>query len=163
MRLDQDQFVVTLDRSKASDEALLEAVKKAGYSAKIVADRAARHASGGQTVPRDHPLLAKAIAQAREEHKPILVDFYAEWCVPCRKMEKVTFADPKVAPLLERCVLLKVDTDRHPELAKQAGVSGLPDLRLLAPDGTEKKRLLGFQSADTMADALRQLLALVTK
>jgi thioredoxin 2 len=71
---------------------------------------------------------------------PVLVDFYADWCGPC----KVT------APMLDelahrhqgRVLVLKVDTDRYPELAQQHGIRGIPTL-LLFDEGREVRRHVG--------------------
>lgn len=71
---------------------------------------------------------------------PVLVDFHADWCGPC----KVT------APMLDelahrhqgRVLVLKVDTDRYPELAQQHGIRGIPTL-LLFDEGREVRRHVG--------------------
>ena len=55
-------------------------------------------------------------------------------------------------------MFLKIDTDRHPALAKKYGVVGLPDVRLLTPDGSEEKKLLGFRGPVPFAAELERLL-----
>lgn len=60
---------------------------------------------------------------------PVLVDFWAEWCAPCK------MAAPEVArtaaDMKGRAIVLKVDTDRHPELAARFGVQGIPNFVVL--------------------------------
>ncbi len=68
----------------------------------------------------------------------------------CDRSVASNLYDPKVAPLLKRCVFLQIDTDKHPKLAKSLGVAGLPDIRFLAPDGTPKKILTDFQEAESL-------------
>jgi len=53
---------------------------------------------------------AQAVRLARAEGKPLVIDFRADWCVPCKQMENVTFAAPEVERELRRFVLLRIDT-----------------------------------------------------
>lgn len=89
--------------------------------------------------------FVEGLAQARQEQKPIVLDFTADWCLPCQRMENEAFPDPAVATLLKRCIMLKVDLDEHPSLAQHFGVVGLPDIRLITPEGAEAGQLLDFQ------------------
>ena len=157
MHLEQDRFVVAYDASKATAENLVAVIEKAGFTAELV--------TGGETVSAkktsasiDDPIFTAALAQAKRENRPIVLDFEASWCVPCKRMARETFPDPTVSRLLDRCIFLKIDTDKHLDLAKGFGVAGLPDLRFLAPDGSERKRLLDFQDATTFAQVLKQFL-----
>jgi len=75
----------------------------------------------------------------REARVPVLVDFWAEWCGPCK------IAGPEVertaAEMAGRAVVLKVDTEKHPQLAAQFGVQGIPNFVVM------KGGLLLFQQA----------------
>lgn len=158
MRLDRDQFVISYDGSKADTDTLMATIKVAGYESRIVTDAAPDAPSIEVAVGDDPGFFTEALARARQEGKPVVIDFHASWCQPCQQMIKETFPDPKVVALLQRCVFLKIDTDLHPATAKRFGVAGLPDIRILAPDGSEQKRIVGFQDAHAFSKALAEVL-----
>lgn len=110
MLLDRDLFVVTFDPSKANEAQLIAKVKESGYTAQVVATTKNINAAAPATsLPAGFAFLDKALAQAQREHKAIVLDFSAEWCVPCRRMEKTTLVDSRVATLLEQVVFVRVD------------------------------------------------------
>ena len=148
MDLARDEFVVDYDASRITENKLISTSKQAGFPARVVAN-----------AEQDAPLFFReALAKARREHKPIVLDFTASWCDPCQRMLLETFPAPIVAPLLERSVLVKIDTDEYPALAKRFSAVALPDLRFLSPDAQELRRFQGFQGPDAFAKALDGLL-----
>ncbi|GIW78363.1 MAG: hypothetical protein KatS3mg105_0170 [Gemmatales bacterium] len=157
MHLKNDRFIVTYDAGKASPADLVAVIEEAGYEAAIVAESRDPDGSNTDGQARRDAVFVEALARAKKENKPIVLDFYASWCVPCMKMSKETFTDAAVAALLEQCVFVKIDTDKHTELAKSFGVEGLPDIRFLTPDGREVKRLQDYQDADSLARELKKL------
>jgi len=82
-----------------------------------------------------HQSLADAITEAKQRKTLILVDAYAEWCGWCKKLEKETLADPQVQARLQDFTLLKIDTDKQPDLAQQYDVAGLPTTLVLNAKG----------------------------
>lgn len=88
----------------------------------------------------------KALEQARTAKKPIMVDFEAEWCSWCKKLDRETFGDERVIRFVrENFVAVKVDTDESPDLAKKYKVGALPTILFLSPEGEELERLHGFR------------------
>jgi thiol:disulfide interchange protein DsbD len=83
----------------------------------------------------------EAVKLAQAGGKPILIDFMANWCLPCKELEAQVFSHPDVASRLRDFTLLKVDLTNEGEdealevLKEKYGVSTLPAVRLIAPNG----------------------------
>lgn len=161
MDIERDLFTVGVGKGGADDALLLRAVRDLGYEPTIAepaaaappTSRAADHS--GETVPEP---VRSALDRARREGKLVLVDFHAPWCGPCRRMIEETFADERVKRVLdERFVLIKVDTDALPEVARRFAVASIPDVRILAADGKELIRVDGFRSAADFLPILTRL------
>ena len=95
----------------------------------------------------------------------MILDYYADWCVDCLRMEKSTFADPRVREeLRQRFVVLQVDvTDpNHPDgkaIKQRFGVYGPPAMLFFSADGQERRELrtYGFRNVDEFFALLRQV------
>lgn len=88
------------------------------------------------------PYEAQLVEAAREDHKPVVIDFYADWCITCHELEKFVFTHPSVVEELEKFVRLRVDaTDMSsPDVEKiidRYGVFGLPAVIFIDAGGIE--------------------------
>lgn len=96
--------------------------------------------------------------------QPVMLDFYADWCVSCIQMERFTFTDTEVAGLMGQMRLIQVDvtdnTPQHRELLKRFNLFGPPGIIFFNDQGEEIKdvRVVGFQNARQFADKLKQVL-----
>lgn len=159
MVLENEEFLVTYDQAQGNDELLIKTVKESGYTAQVLSDQTIKSETEEKTVlPVGFAVLDKALAQARQENKPLVLDFYAEWCVPCKQMEKEVFPDPQMATRLKKVVFVRIDTDKEPDLSQKFGVAGLPDIRFATSDGKITRKLLGFQNADSFSQQLDELI-----
>lgn len=97
------------------------------------------------------PYSDAALAEAAAAGKPVVIDFYADWCLPCKELEKFTFTDAGVRQALEGWVLLKADLTKSasPEvsaLRTKWNIQGVPTMVFLGPDGKESKpRVVQFE------------------
>ena len=97
--------------------------------------------------------LDAALAQAEADGRPVMLDFYADWCTACIEMEVRTFADPQVQARLRGAVLLQVDVTRNSRddraLLKRFDLFGPPGVIFFDPQGQEQTdlRVIGFANA----------------
>lgn len=112
------------------------------------------------------PFSENALAQARAERRPVLLNFEAEWCLPCHEMERTTFRDPEVVRVAGNFATLRVDLTEEKEpgvsLRDHFRVVGVPTYVLLGRDGRERRRLVGFVPTATMLEAMHAAAAAPT-
>ena len=98
--------------------------------------------------------LDREIAAASAAGKPVMLDFYADWCVSCKEMEKYTFSDPDVQEALKNSVLLQADVTANDAddkaLLNKFGLFGPPSILFFGPDGKERRayRVVGYVEAE---------------
>jgi thiol:disulfide interchange protein DsbD len=101
--------------------------------------------------------LERLLAKARG--RPVMLDFYADWCTSCKEMERFTFTDPAVRSRMNKMVLLKVDLTRgtadDAELLRRFNLFGPPGTVFFDARGRELGyRVIGFQTAERFAASL---------
>jgi thiol:disulfide interchange protein DsbD len=108
--------------------------------------------------------LDARLAEAKAAGKPVMLDFYADWCVSCKEMERFTFADPQVAARMKQIVLLKADvtanTAADAALLKRFGLFGPPGIIFFDAAGRELNdlRVVGFQPTEKFLPTLERIL-----
>lgn len=95
-----------------------------------------------------------ALAQAKEEGKPLMVDFFATWCKPCQLLDEEVFSRSEVADASRDYVCVKVDGDKYPDLREKLDVTGYPTVLFLSPDQTELGRVKALVSYRVMVRSM---------
>jgi thiol-disulfide isomerase/thioredoxin len=104
--------------------------------------------------------LSEAFQKARTAHKPVMLDFFAEWCALCHRLDQTTYTDVEVLRLSQDFVAVKIDAsggEKSREVITRYEVSAVPTLAFVSPSG----RLLlkvGYQGPGEFPDTLHQAL-----
>jgi thiol:disulfide interchange protein DsbD len=108
--------------------------------------------------------LAELDAILTKSTRPVMLDFYADWCVSCKEMEAFTFVDPRVAQRMGQLLLLQVDVTANNAddraLMKRFKLFGPPGIIFFAAGGAERRdiRVVGFQDANRFTATLDRVL-----
>jgi thiol:disulfide interchange protein len=108
----------------------------------------------------------KGLAQAKKEGKPVMIDFMAEWCPPCKAMEDSTFSDSAVVGKAAAFVPVRIDIDKQREvaakygaLARKYGGIGIPNILFLSANGETLKHIVGYYGPTQLVAAMDSALA----
>ncbi|GAB6193144.1 hypothetical protein JCM39068_28930 [Desulfocastanea catecholica] len=107
----------------------------------------------------------QTLQQAKAQGRPVIIDFYADWCTPCREFEEVTFHQPDLVRLAEKdFVMVKVDVTKggnayHEELLQKYAIKGVPTIVFLDAEGQERTdlRLVDYLPANQFLVHMRNL------
>jgi thiol:disulfide interchange protein DsbD len=108
--------------------------------------------------------LDQFLAQAKEQKKLVLLDFYADWCISCKEMEVNTFANPEVNQELQKFILIQADVTKnnaeHQALLKRFGLFGPPGILIFDINAEELKdqRVIGYMPPQRFIERLKRVL-----
>jgi thiol:disulfide interchange protein DsbD len=104
----------------------------------------------------------EALALAKAEGRPVIIDFWAEWCTACKELDRIAWSRPEVKAEASRFVAVKLDgtveSEAFTALAEKYGVVGMPTVIFIDPRGREvPERVMGAVPAEEMVRRLRSV------
>jgi len=158
-----DRITVTYDASKTTIERIAKRIHGLGYETEVVANPTAKTPASASEpwlapVPKAAPkFFADAMKRAKQAGRPVVIDFTATWCTPCKKLKKNTMQHAKVAEVLAAMEVIHVDLDAHKELAESYGVKTVPDVFFIDRAGRVVDRLRKFETVEPFLKRLAKI------
>lgn len=102
--------------------------------------------------------LDEAKLIASRTNKNVFIDFMASWCGPCKMMDKNVFVTDEFKSLSKQLVFCKIDIDMNPSLADQYGVTAIPNMFVIRPDGSVVGSILGYHETSDFMSEINKIL-----
>ncbi len=101
-----------------------------------------------------------AMQKARAQNKPILIDFYADWCGPCKLMDERVYPDRQVIAQSRNWVTVKVNGEKRPDVMGAYGLNGYPTLVFAHGNGQPMKIVTAYQDAPQLVQSMQEAFSL---
>lgn len=105
--------------------------------------------AGAQMIARQSEYQA-ALQESQRTGKPVILDFYADWCGPCRWMKANTWNDARVTAAMRNYVFLSINVDQNAELSHLFGISSIPHVLVISPEGKILASQVGAMPPDRL-------------
>ncbi len=102
--------------------------------------------------------LYSAKRAAKQATKPVMIDFYTDWCGWCTKLDNETYDNSQVQNLARKFICVKIDGDKQKNLVRQYRVTGYPAIFFLDNNGNVVKKIPGFVDANTLTPIMKSVL-----
>jgi thiol:disulfide interchange protein len=102
--------------------------------------------------------FSAALSRAKKENRLVMVDFYTDWCGYCKKLDKETYSDARVADALRDVISIRVNAEKGGEaVAEQYRVRGFPTVIFVSSSGEVVRKVEGYVEADEMLKIVNSL------
>ena len=102
--------------------------------------------------------LSKGLELAKKGKKPLMVDFYADWCGWCKKLDKDTYSNSELIKLSTKFISVKVNTDKDFQDARKYKVRGLPTIIFLKSDGEIINKVIGYRDKEYFIKIMKEVI-----
>lgn len=102
--------------------------------------------------------LERAFAEAERLKKPIMADFYTDWCGWCDKLDYEVYTDPQVNSLSNNFICVKINADKQKEIARKYDVNSYPAILFFNPDGSQAHKVNGYRDAEYFIATMEKIL-----
>ncbi len=109
---------------------------------------------------KDYPT---ALAFSAQTGKPVLAEFSAVWCEPCRELEHKTLTDSEVKAISESFVCVQIDADHYPDLVTKFRINGIPATLFLTSEGIPYMQTTGFVTPESYLGSMKSALSAYPK
>jgi len=104
----------------------------------------------------------EAFEQAVQDNQKIIIDFYADWCIPCKELDALTFTNPELIELSKEFVCFKVDmtktmSEETEQVRGEFNIIGMPTIIFFNSNGNEVERLSGFIEAQEFIELMKKV------
>lgn len=167
----KDEFIKRCDRILNGQPTIDESKRKTAEGGRVASPEGTENAEenkiidegkGVQFVKGSETRFSDVLARAKAENKKVLVDFWAEWCHACKKMDATVLKDTRIGKLMNYMfVNYSVNIDEDPDgksLIEKYEVKAFPTYLIINPDGTEYNRLVGSNTVMGFANAIAKAL-----
>lgn len=100
--------------------------------------------------------LDEGLKQAQATHRPVMIDFFATWCGPCKMMDEEVWPDKAVAAAAGKFVTVRLDVDQHETEARQYNIDSIPAVVFLDAAGKEVDRSVGLVSVEDLLALMKK-------